>query len=334
MKTLFYSQLDEPTYEKLKKDFEIHRPERVVLFCETEWESRELNDDLANLFNKHNVHLVVTFGSYNHEFYNKYRKIFNSIEVVNWPTYWINWALMCSSLLDFNKEYKNFKYPFICLNNKNHSHRCAIVDELTGLDLLNKGIVTWHRFPNQTPSNHRYTFKYYDDSIRLIGDDFVTKLDSFLIPPEYHESFLHVVGEATINVSIISEKTCLPILFKKPWVVMADQYFHQKLIDLGFELYDEIIDYSFDSEPDLTVRANLIAQNVKRISEQNLNDLYKLIEPKAIRNYNRYMAIVKSAKHVPPIIVERAKLVKAGCDDTTSTDHRYVHICNMAYINL
>lgn len=332
MKTLYYSQLDEPSFEKIKKDIEIHRPARIVLLCETEWDSRELTPELAELLNAHNIHLIVTFCSYPDPYYEQKTKYFKSIELVHWSTYWVHWTLMCSSQLNFNISYDNFKYPFICLNNKNHKHRCMLIDELTRNDLLNKGIVTWHRFPNQHSSKHLYEFKYYDDSIRLIGDDFITKLDSFLIPPEYHESFLHVIGEATTSVTCISEKTWLPILYRKPWIIMSNVNFHQKLVDLGFELYDEIIDYSFDSEPDMQKRAHAISENVKRISQQNVNELYKLIKPKADRNYNNYMRILKSGAYVPPVIVERAKLVQQGCETKTFTDHRYTHICNQSYI--
>ena len=334
MKTLYYSQLDEPTLENIKRDVEAQRPERVVLFCETEWDSRELTPELAEVLNANNVHLVVTFGSYADEYYNTKTKYFNSIELVHWGTYWVHWTLMCSSQLNFDINYENFKYPFICLNNKNHAHRCALVDELTHNNLLDKGIVTWHRFPHQTKSDHIYKFKYYDDSIRLLSDDFITKLDSFLIPPEYHESFLHVIGEATTTATCISEKTWLPILYRKPWIIMANPYFHQKLVDLGFELYDEIIDYSFDSEPDMEKRAIAIAENVKRISEQNVNDLYKLIKPKADRNYNNYMRVLQSEQYIPPVIIERARLVHQGCEDKTFTDPRYTHICNNARIPL
>lgn len=331
MKTLYYSQLDQPSDEQIKKDVEEQQPQRMVLFCETEWDSRELTPDLANILNAHNVHLVVTFCSFPSDYYDEKTKYFNSIEIVYWPTYWANWTVMCSSQLNFDITYTDFKNPFICLNNKNHAHRCALIDELTRNNLLDKGVVTWHRFPNQESSSHVYQMKYYNDNIRLIGDDFNTKLDSFLIPNEYHQSFLHVIGEATLSVTCISEKTWLPILYKKPWIIMADRYFHQKLVSLGFELYDEIIDYRFDAEPDMQKRAYAISENVKRITEQDVNKLYEIIKPKAQRNYDNYMKILKSLELVPSIIKERARLVINNVNPKTFTDNRYVQIYNREY---
>jgi hypothetical protein len=206
-----------------------------------------------------------------------------------------------------------------------------LVDELTGQGLLDKGIITWNKFPNHE-WNSLYEFKHYDDNVRLLSDDFETKLDSFLIPEEYHQSFLHVIGEATTTVPFITEKTCLPILFKKPFIIMADQYFHKKLVDLGFELYDEIIDYSFDSEPDMLKRAEAIALNVKRISEQNTQELYNRIKDKAERNYNNYLRIVGNMSYVPQVIIDRVNML---VNDTSlkynATDGRYVKMLQEMY---
>jgi hypothetical protein len=325
MKTVYLSQLDEPTLDKFIEIVNTEKPNTIVLLCETEWHSRELTVELADLLNRNNVKLIVTFGSYPSSYYHQQAQHFNDIEIVHWHTYWLNWAMMCSSHLDFNRTYTDFKYPYICLNNKNWIHRCMLVDELTGQGLLDKGIVTWNRFPARNPS--LYQFKNYNDEVRLISDDFETKLDSFLIPDEYHQSFLHVIGEATTTVTLISEKTCLPILFKKPFVIMADQYFHKKLVDLGFELYDEIIDYSFDSEPDMLKRAEAIAINVKRISEQNTTELYQLIKDKAERNYNNYMRIINDVSYIPHVIKER--IIQLESDPSisyTATCGRYVNM--------
>lgn len=323
MTTSYISQLNDPTLDDFIKVIENERPSTIVLLCETEWHVRELTPELANLLNSNNIKLVITVCSHPSDYYNQQKQYFNDIEIVHWHTYWINWAMMCSNHLDFDRTYYDFKYPYICLNNKNWTHRCMLVDELTGQGILDKGIVTWNRFPARNPS--LYQFKHYNDEVRLISDDFETKLDSFLIAEEYHESFLHVIGEATTTVTIISEKTCLPILFKKPFVVMADQYFHQKLVDLGFELYDEIIDYSFDSEPDMLKRAEAIARNVKQITEQDTTTLYHKIKAKAQRNYDNYMRILTSLDYVPKVILDRIHMLR---NDSTivknATDDRYL----------
>lgn len=327
MKTVYLSQLDVDSYDIFEQTVLNENPTEIVFLCETEWYSHLLDEKLATLLNNHNVKLTVVFGSYDCELYHTTWSYFNNLQIISWNTYWLNWSMMCSSILDFNRTYDTFKYPFICLNNKNHIHRSAIVDELTGQGLLDRGIITWHRFPNRHLKTHGYQFKYYDDNIRLIGDDFATKLDSFLIPEEYHQSFLHVVGEATISVPFITEKTCLPILFKKPFVIMADPGFHKKLIDLGFEMYDEIIDYSFDDEVDLTKRAEAIAIQVKRVSEQNVDELYKLVKDKTERNYQNYIRIINDINYIPDVIRRRVNILRNDFTvELNSTDMRYINM--------
>lgn len=327
MNTLYYSLLDDPVLDVLERDMIAHKPDRIVVFNELEWDSWHLNEEYAELFNKYNVELLLVLGSYESDWYKPKIKRFNKIQLIHWPTFWANWTLMCSGLLKLDREYIDFKYHFICLNNKNHVHRCALIDQLARNNLLDRGIVTWHRFPREESSLHKYKFQYYDDSLRFIDDNFHTILDSFLIPEQYHQSLLHVIGEATNDVSFLTEKIWLPILFKKPFVVMSIQGFHKHLTDLGFKLYDEIIDYSFDSEPDLDKRAYCISENVKRICEQNIDDLYLLIKDKTLYNYNVYMKLISDSKYVPNLIKER--IISVENDSTiklTFTDPRYTHI--------
>lgn len=327
MKTLYYSQVSGFDTQSIINDIEKYNPTEIVLFCETEWECAEMTWDFAQYLNTKRVKVIVVHCSYPSEFYATRYKGFSTLELKYWPTYWANWSVMCSRNIQFNVKYEDFKFPFISLNNKNHTHRCILIDELARNDLLDKGLVTWHRFPNQTPS--AYPFKYFDDRVITIGDEFETKLDSFLIPNEYHQSFLHVIGESTTSVTCISEKTWLPIMFKKPWVIMADPGFHKKLVDLGFELYDEIIDYSFDSEPDMIKRGSMISDNVKSVVEQgNWFQLYESIKDKAQRNYENFLRIVTEPKYVPQLYIDRARHVKSvNYEGAVFTDPRYVHIC-------
>lgn len=330
IKTLYYSQLDGISVEKFRIDIETQKPDRVVFLCETEWHYRELTPEFAEIFNRNNVELIVTYCTFPSEYYDKPKSYFNRMQIVNWGTYWFNWSMICSigNRLDFNVKYDSFKYPYISMMNRNHYHRCLMIDELARNNLLDSGIVTWHKFPNKSgSSNEIYPMKYYDDSIRTLGDEFVTKLDSFLMPDQYHESFLDVIVESTIDVTCISEKTCLPILYKKPFVLLSNPGYHKQLVDLGFQLYDEIIDYSFDSEPDVHKRAYTVSEIVKDICKRDVNELYKLIKPKADYNYENYMKVMRDPKYVPDIIKERAYMVRNDPNIVrNNTDHRYLQI--------
>jgi hypothetical protein len=215
----------------------------------------------------------------------------------------------------------NFKYPFINLNNKSHRHRCAIVDALAKEELIDKGVVTWHKFLNQ---HQGYSFKYFDNNTRILDDEFDKKLDPYILPKEFHESFFHLVSEATDIVNFPTEKVTMPIMLKKPWVCMAGPGFHKFMQDIGFVMFDEIINYDFDSVEDTTIRAEMIATNIKKITEvTNFTKLYRSLIPKIEHNYNNFIRIATTIDYFPPAVMERLEYMKTPGYKRLFTDHRY-----------
>jgi len=96
---------------------------------------------------------------------------------------------------------------------------------------------------------------------------------------------------------------------------------------LGCEMYDEIIDYSFDDEVDLTKRAEAIAIQVKRVSEQNVDELYKLVKDKTERNYQNYIRIINDISYIPDVIRRRVNILRNDFTvELNSTDMRYINM--------
>jgi hypothetical protein len=183
----------------------------------------------------------------------------------------------------------------------------VFIDELAKQNLIDKGIVTWTNFLNENPSYH---FKHFHGNQILLNDDFITKLDSFLIPEEWNQSLFHVITEATHLAAFPSEKTAIPLLMKKPFLVFGCVGFHKLLVELGFKLYDEVVDYSFDDEPDLQLRAEKYVQSVSKLTALNLQDTYALLKPKIDFNYNRVLEIIKLKEFIPMIVKERLEEIK------------------------
>lgn len=324
---LCYNPVDNIDIETITQDINRTGHSKIIIFNELEWELSQLTPEFIQNLKDKNVDLEIIFGSFYDEYYDQYieRLGIDLSKLTFWKTFWINWTEMClRSVCDY-RRYEvdtNFKYPFICLNNKNHIHRAAVIDHLTKYNLIDKGVVTWHKFSNAC---HGYNFKYYDDSIRIIDDDFTVKLDSFLIPRQWHESFLHIVGEATIHAQFITEKTIIPMLMKKPFVSIGKKGFNNCLKSLGFKLYDEIIDYSFDSCEDVAARADKLCKSVSDIGN-NYAELYELIRPKIEFNYNRCLDIIKDKSFIPQQIINRVNSMNSLGYIQMKTDPRYQHM--------
>lgn len=296
----------------------------IVIISDTEWFWKIDENFLNKLYDKGIKKVTFVFSSFTHSFYkNYYRHDKVKIEIVNWNTFWFNWAEMCLNATVDHKSYfpSKFKYPFINLNNKSHRHRCALIDNISEQGLLEKGVVSWNRFLNV---NEEYKFKHYDNSYRNL-DNFLKIQDSFHLCQEYHESFLHVIGEATDEVPFITEKTVIPILLKKPFVVLSLPNYSKYLQDLGFQLYDEIIDYQFDKIEDLDLRAKALVTNLHNILNQDLNHLYDKLYPKLLYNYNRALEIIQDVNYIPKIIQYRVKFLTNPKEKYYDVDGRYHH---------
>ena len=99
------------------------------------------------------------------------------------------------------------------------------------------------------------------------------------IPREYFESCIDIVTESLVEFSThFSEKTYKPIFYKKPFITIAGPYYYETLSDYGFELYDEIFDYGFDSEENYEKRIDNILMQIKELNSLSLREIKSLCE--------------------------------------------------------
>lgn len=153
------------------------------------------------------------------------------------------------------------------------------------------------------PKGHYYCDKNFDSRIKktLTDIDFFTGVTSRYLPPlEYHQSYFDLVGEAyTIYSNLFTDKMIKPLFFGKPFIVIGEVNKHKKLKELGFELYDEIFDYSFDS-CDFQKRITSIIEQVKYISnlpEKCIKELDQKVTDKKIYNHQTFTKIMKHQLH-------------------------------------
>lgn len=83
----------------------------------------------------------------------------------------------------------------------------------------------------------------------------------------YGKTLFNVVTETsfTNDTLFLSEKTFKPIANCHPFLVIGDYNINKELIKLGYSLYEDLIDYSFDSIYDNDERLNAVFVEIKRI---------------------------------------------------------------------
>lgn len=86
------------------------------------------------------------------------------------------------------------------------------------------------------------------------------------------------------NMFFLTEKTSKSILIGQIFLVIGTKNFHKNLKDIGFKLYDEIFDYSFDSMDD-DYRIEYVIKQIHNLKNSNYKEIYNIVKNKV--EYNK-----------------------------------------------
>ncbi len=234
-----------------------------------------------------------------------------SKNIINWWSYWQMAGYHYYKNFHFKSQVTSFDKTYICLNRRARLHRCLLMDELAKNNLIDKGYVSWHNKTNADGNkpHFNYPFKYFDGKSRYLDDlyDNITtpwQQEGYSILGDfYYKGFLNVISETTFeDIPYISEKTAYATLHEKPYLLLGCPKIHKKQTDLGYVLYDEIFDYSFDESPILENRIHGLVANIKSLENSNLNAIYEKILPKIKHNKDNFMKIIRNRDNIPPEI--------------------------------
>jgi hypothetical protein len=94
----------------------------------------------------------------------------------------------------------------------------------------------------------------------------------------------------------------------KLFMIHGPQFVNQNLKKYGFELYDEIIDYSFDSIESPRERTIALAEELKRLQDKrlNLDFTYRLCREKLEHNLKNYLELCFDDIYIPAVVKKLA----------------------------
>lgn len=94
--------------------------------------------------------------------------------------------------------------------------------------------------------------------------------------PAYCDSYIHLITETTVMPRIfISEKTWKPVAAGQIFLVFGNPGTVAFLRSVGVDVFDDIIDHTYDSESDWKLRLNKIHLQLERLMSMDLVELYK-----------------------------------------------------------
>lgn len=235
---------------------------------------------LLSLISHKNINFFALFGSPSEQnFYDRDRN--NGIKILGWPT----------SLLHYTNRYlKNietshdFEKLFLCLNRRSHTHRGKLVDSIFKNDLFQFGKISWKQV-DTILNNHSFEF-WKEIKMEIDGhyEDFF--FDS--------KCFLNLVSESTSERLFFSEKTFKPILAEQTFLCHGFTNQNLYLKRYGFELYDEIFDYDFDSDPSIDCRVDGIIKNLNNLKFRAIQELYDITKGKISHNKRNAISILRN----------------------------------------
>lgn len=261
----------------LEQNYKTH--EKFVLWCPEELSIGFLNEDLERSL----------------------KEKYNFITITNkqWPMFWATKTVYEN--LFTKKILPTHSTPdrmFITLNGKTWGHRCQFIDKLAEYNLLEKGYYSWNNWNELNPAP--YSFQYFNGKQKLLDNP--TRGDYYNLPREWKQSLFSVVCETNIGEIFLTEKLWNAIYHHRPFICYAAKGYHQHLKEMGFELFEEVIDYSFDNENKSHVRLDMMADQVQRICEyRNIPALQKALESKTQHNFKHMMKLIDKERYFDEI---------------------------------
>ena len=338
-------QTNDISFTPVKNFIESHKPKILYYFYPTEfsveWLIEEVlsEDDskrknIENILLQNNTKFKLVIGSDNPTIYQKINSnppLIKNFEILYWPTYllWMTYEMMHDALFvdgDTTEIYKintitpNFERLYVNYNNKPRFHRCLMMDYLYKNNLFEYGFNSWNQVQldngmgssaDVVPSNEtNVSFKYWSEEFLSI-DGYMNPSKDFKDEHSYHlyhpNTFMALVGETAHGMSPITEKTYRCILQQQPFLAFGGINQNQELTKYGFKMYDEIFDYSFESDPILENRIQGVIDNLNNIKDKDYTELYQLIKPKLEYNQNLAHEIIKNDIYCPNELVDVAK---------------------------
>ena len=176
------------------------------------------------------------------------------------------WAMVCDLYFENYEEQDVELLPtarkYICLNRKPHPHRRVIVSELQAANVFDQGYVSLGlpgdqaiiidtEFNNAQGIRDEYGNLGVDETFvsRKILNDIFSVGDINV----WRNSYLCLVTETEFNNAtpanfFTSEKTFKPIIGLRPFFVYGQPKLRQYLKDRGFDIFEDIFDYSAINE--------------------------------------------------------------------------------------
>lgn len=127
-------------------------------------------------------------------------------------------------------------------------------------------------------------------SIRVF-QDYDVALSSLMPYNIYNQSYHSIVAETNFfnRFTHLTEKTAKPIMAQRVFVAFAGQHYLRSLRRLGFETFSDVIDESYDVEPNHVKRLTMAWREVEKLCGENPRLVRAKVEEILKHNQNHFL---------------------------------------------
>jgi hypothetical protein len=199
-------------------------------------------------------------------------------------------------IISWNKF--NIAYPknvsFSCLNRNPHVHRIYNYIKLLNKNYQNSSIMSFY---NTEGSDFNNCYSQLDTEILenwyKIKSTLETQCsnDLEIDHPAYKSAYINIVTETTVFDEVfLSEKIWKPIASGQLFLVVGSRNTIQYLRELGVDVFDDIIDHSYDVNQNWKSRIDKMQESLDKLLSQDLELIFKITEDRRMNNVNNFFA--------------------------------------------
>ena len=208
-------------------------------------------------------------------------------------------------------------HKFSCLNSVPRMHRIILLNELHRQSLINSiQLSFWYNKQNHSKnylSSDGYfladkemyanEFSYFTKNVAdkcpiLLDDGAVDDIhnpneytaDYSIDSVAYKDTALNIITETSVTQQFFTEKTFKAIYAKQFFLLVCAPNSVDRLRKFGFDVYDDVIDHSYDKEPNLVKRINMIANEIARLQNIDILGLHRELTDRRYANYFHMMS--------------------------------------------
>jgi len=315
---VFVLSMDDPRF--IAKVIKQSKQGRVAIVMSSEWASIGWADQWIPKAMCHNENIVWIHPMIDDTYYDELRER-KGLNFQPFPKGLELTPVTYMSLSKFKHTKTAVNKLFAFMNHRPRHHRSEMIDNLFHVGLFEYGHITWRPdiskyVGNYTPDEDytkdrtvfcpfkEYVFKHWTPTTMLWpseqenwgNEPTVADTTGYLdltIPQEVHESFLVLSAETDMDIPNLTEKTYKCFHWKKPFIILGPRGLHAYLEAQGYQL-PEVIDYSFDDEPDTSKRIQMVTQELIRLSKLDLNKMNDQVQDVVEHNYCVFMDNLKA----------------------------------------